>query len=295
MQPLSGVITSMLTPFTDSYALDEETLAQELEYQISRGVHGICILGGTGESLSLTEEERLRMVRVAAQVIQGRVPLVVGCFVPGEDEIASFADNIQDLGASALMLTPPPFYKLTPPQFGQLLQNLSGRCSLPLVIYNAPGRVAVNMGVAAIGEYTHRFPNVVGVKDATGSIREVIGMGHAMAPTAGLLQGLDDGFLPALASGASGGILAFASPFPEIFVDIYESYNRGDNERALERQFSVIPAMNVVAKEPMPVLVKEAMKAVGRPLGPTRPPLYSPAPEYAREMRVEVEKLLETL
>ena len=292
MQPLSGVITSMLTPFTDSYRLDEETLAQELEYQISKGVHGICVLGGTGESLSLTNEERLQMVRVAAQVIRGRLPLVVGCFVPREDEIAAFADSIQDLGASALMLTPPPFYKLTPSQFGQLLENLTSRCSLPLVIYNAPGRVAVNMGAAAIGEFTHRFPNVVGVKDATGSIREVIGMGHAMSPTAGLLQGLDDGFLPALASGATGGILAFATPMPEIFVDIYDSWNRGDNERALERQMSVIPVMNAVAKEPMPVLVKEAMKVVGRPVGPTRPPLYAPSPEHVRELREEVEKLL---
>ena len=293
MQALSGVITSMLTPFTESYRVDEETLAQELEYQVSAGVHGICILGGTGESLSLTNEERLRMVRVAVQVIKGRMPLVVGCFVPREDEIAAFADSIEDLGASALMLTPPPFYKLSPPQFGQLLENLSGRCSLPLVIYNAPGRVAVNMGPAAIGEYTHRFPNVVGVKDATGSIREVINMGHAMAPTAGLLQGLDDGFLQTLASGGTGGILAFATPMPEIFVDIYESWNRGDNERALERQMSVIPVMNVVAKEPMPVLVKEAMKVVGRPMGPTRPPLYAPSAENARELRAEVEKLLE--
>ena len=292
MQALSGVITSMLTPFTESYRVDEETLAQELEYQVSAGVHGICILGGTGESLSLTNEERLRMVRVAVQVIKGRVPLVVGCFVPREDELAAFAGSIEELGASAMMLTPPPFYKLSPPQFGQLLENLSGRCSLPLVIYNAPGRVAVNMGPAAIGEYTHRFPNVVGVKDATGSIREVINMGHAMAPTAGLLQGLDDGFLPTLASGGTGGILAFATPMPEIFVDIYESWNRGENERALERQMSVIPVMNVVAKEPMPVLVKEAMKVVGRPMGPTRPPLYAPSAENARELRAEVEKLL---
>ena len=232
------------------------------------------------------------MVRVAVQVIGGRVPLVVGCFVPREDEIAAFADEIQDLGASAMMVTPPPFYKLSPPQFGQLLENVSNRCSLPLVIYNAPARVAVNMGPAAIGEHTHRFPNVVGVKDATGSIREVINMAHAMAPTAGLIQGLDDGFLQTLASGGTGGLLAFATPMPEIFVDIYESWNRGDNERALERQMSVLPVMNVVAKEPMPILVKEAMKVVGRPMGPTRPPLYAPSPENARELREEVEKLL---
>jgi 4-hydroxy-tetrahydrodipicolinate synthase len=292
MEALSGVITSMLTPFTDSFSLDEETLAQELEHQISKDVHGICVLGGTGESLSLTAEERLRVVEVAAQVVKGRVPLVVGCFVPREDEIVSFAQSIEDLGATALMLTPPPFYKVTPSQFGKLLENLNQRCTLSLVIYNAPGRVAVNMGAEAIAGYVARFPNIIGVKDATGSIREVISMGYAFGSQCGLLQGLDDGFLPALASGADGGILAFASPMPEIFVDIYDSWNKGDNQRALEKQLSLIPVMGAVAKEPMPVLVKEAMKVVGRPLGPTRPPLYPSDPENAKALRAEVEKLL---
>jgi len=293
MKALSGVITSMLTPFTDSYNLDEETLVEEIEYQISKGVHGICVLGGTGESLSMTTEERLRVVDIAAQAVKGRVPLVVGCFVPREDEIVAFAQSIEDLGASSIMLTPPPFYKLNQRQFGKFLENLSSRCTLPLVIYNAPARVAVNMGAEAIAGYVNRFRNIVGVKDATGSIREVINMGYDFGPQCGLLQGLDDGFLPSLASGAKGGILAFACPVPEIFVDIYNNWNDGNNQRALEQQLSLIPVMGIVAKEPMPVLVKEAMKVVGRPLGPTRPPLYAPDPENARLLRTAVEKLLQ--
>ena len=292
MAPLNGVITSMPTPFTDSLGLDDETLAQELEYQLSQGVHGICILGGTGESLSLTLEERLRAVRVATQVIKGRVPVIVGCFVPGEEEIVSFARSIEALEATALMLTPPAFYKHTPSQFGKLLERLSDRCATPLVIYNAPGRAAVNLGADAIAGYIDSFPNVVGVKDATGSIEEVIRMGAAFGQKCGLLQGLDDGFLPALASGATGGILAFASPVPDLFVDIYESWQRGDNAHALERQLSVIPVMRAVSREPMPVLVKEAMKVVGRPLGPTRPPLYPPDPDNVKALRAEMEKLL---
>jgi 4-hydroxy-tetrahydrodipicolinate synthase len=282
----------MLTPFTESFRLDEETLAQELEYQLGQGVHGICVLGGTGESLSLTVQERLRVVEVAVQIVKGRVPLIVGCFVPTEDEIATFALDIQGLGAKALMLTPPSFYKHTTAQFGKLLERLSQRTTLPLVIFNSPGRAGVNLGAGAIAGYTQRFPNIIGVKDATGSVKELVGMGQAIAPGCGLLQGHDDGFLPALASGASGGILAFASPMPDLFVDIYESWLKGDNEHALGRQLSVIPAMNAVNLEPMPVLVKEAMKVVGRPMGPTRPPLYPPDPDNVRAIRSELEKLL---
>lgn len=290
---LNGVVTSMLTPFTDSYKLDDETLAQELEYQLSQGIHGICLLGGTGESLSLTFEERLRAVEVASQVIKGQVPLVIGSFVPVEDEIVSFGCRIEELGATALMITPPPFYKHTQRQFGKLLERISQRCGIPLIIYNAPARVAVNLGADAIAGYIEKHDNIIGVKDATGSITEVIRMGHAFGRTRSLLQGLDDGFLPSLASGATGGLLAFASPMPELFVDIYESWQRGDNAHALERQMSIIPVMKAVSLEPMPVLVKEAMKVVGRPLGPTRPPLYAPDASNVKALRTAMEKLLE--
>src|SRR5688572_9806434 len=92
---LHGVITSMLTAFNKNLGLDEETLAAELEYQIKAGVNGVCILGGTGESMSLTSEERLRVVEVTMKVVGDRIPVVVGCFVPEVEEAAAFGEKIQ--------------------------------------------------------------------------------------------------------------------------------------------------------------------------------------------------------
>ena len=294
MVELHGVITSLLTPFNDDYGLDEETLAQELQYQLDSGVHGICILGGTGESLSLSAEERERAVEVATAVVERRVPLIAGCFLPQEKEIVAFSRKLQHIGADALMLTPPPFYKATAYQFQTLLERLSGQCSIPLIVYNAPARAGVKLKASEIGALVTSIPSIVGVKDAAGDMPDFIRIAHAAGPACALLQGLDDLFLPSLAAGASGGILALASVFPAQFVRIYDDWKAGRPTSALGRQLDLVPLMSVINREPMPVLVKEAMRVVGRPVGPTRPPLYEPSPENRRDLRGEVEAFVGT-
>ena len=292
MEKLHGVITSMLTPFTQGGALDEETLAGELEHQLRCGVDGLCILGGTGESLSLTAEERLRVVETAVGVVAGRAPVIVGCFAPQEAELIAFARAAHDRGASAMMLTPPPFYKVTAFHFQRLLERISAACDIPLVLYNAPRRAGVRLTSDEVCGLVRDVPAVVGVKDATGDVPDLARLAHGLDPRCGLLQGLDDVFLPSLAAGASGGILALASVLPERFVAMYRGWKSGDVQNALALQMSVLPLMQVVNSEPMPVLVKEAMAAVGRPMGPTRPPLYPPDPGVVRDLHAAVDRLL---
>ena len=293
MDKLHGVITSLLTPFTEGDRLDEETLAQELEYQIQQGVHGICVLGGTGESLSLSQDERDRAIEVTTSVVAGRVPVVVGCFVPQEEQIVAAAHRSQELGADALMLTPPPFYNATASQFQRLLERLSERCSMPLVVYNAPRRAGVKLIAQEICQLVHGSSSVIGVKDAAADMPDFIRIASGLDPRCALLQGLDDVFLPSLAAGADGGILALASVFPHRFVSIYDDWKAGAIERAVARQLELVPLMSVINREPMPVLVKEAMKMIGRPMGATRPPLYAPAPEVVKDLKSEVERLAE--
>ena len=292
MEKLHGVITSMLTPFTQGGALDEETLAGELEHQLRCGVDGLCVLGGTGESLSLSAEERLRVVETAVGVVAGRVPVIVGCFAPQEAELIAFARAAHDRGASAMMLTPPPFYKVTAFHFQRLLERISAACDIPLVLYNAPRRAGVRLTSGEVCGLVRDVPAVVGVKDATGDVPDLARLAYGLELRCGLLQGLDDVFLPSLAAGASGGILALASVLPERFVAMYRGWKSGDVQNALALQMSVLPLMQVVNSEPMPVLVKEAMAAVGRPMGPTRPPLYPPDADVVRDLHTAVDRLL---
>ena len=221
----------------------------------------------------------------------GRVPVIVGCFVPQEDEIAAAARQGRELGATALMLTPPPFYKATAYQFQRLLEQVSERCDMPLVVYNAPRRAGVKLSSDEVCRIVEDVSAVVGVKDAAADMPDYIRVAQGLPPRCALLQGLDEVFLPSLAAGGDGGILALASVFPERFVAIYDDWSAGDTQRAVARQLELVPLMSVVNREPMPVLVKEAMMVVGRPMGPTRPPLYPPAPEVLGDLRAEVERL----
>jgi 4-hydroxy-tetrahydrodipicolinate synthase len=290
---LQGVITSMLTPFTNSGALDIRRLRDELEFQINSEVDGICILGGTGESLSLSLEERLAVVKATNETVDKSVPVIVGCFVSQENEIIEFANRVLEIGASALMVTPSPFYKLTPFHIKELLNRISKQCNIPLVLYNAPRRSGVKLSAADIGAIGAGLPKMIGVKDAAGDIPDFIRMANVLGPRRSLLQGLDDVFLPALSSGGSGGILALASVFPRIFVSIYKSWKAGDINRAIANQMSILPVMDVINREPMPVLVKEAMAIIGRPVGPTRAPLYQPSDKIIDNLSKAVEHIKE--
>jgi 4-hydroxy-tetrahydrodipicolinate synthase len=146
--------------------------------------------------------------------------------------------------------------------------------------------------VADLVGYISKHHQIIGVKDATNDIRDVLYMGEGFGKKAALLQGLDDGFIPTLASGGSGGLMAFVCPVPEVFVEMYRAWGKGDMGTAVEKQMSIVPAMKAVGREPMPVLVKEAMNVVGRPMGPVRPPLYEAEAGNKRAIWAEVEKLV---
>jgi 4-hydroxy-tetrahydrodipicolinate synthase len=160
------------------------------------------------------------------------------------------------------------------------------------VLFNSPARVATNLGAENIIRCVNKFPNVIGVKESSGNLKDLIQMGQAFPDSCNILQGVDDLFLPSLASGATGGIMAFACPMPTILSDIYSSWQTFDNQTALQKQLSIIPVMKIVSREPMPILVKEAMNVVGRPMGPTRPPLYEPSLEDKKALWKEMEFLI---
>ena len=182
--------------------------------------------------------------------VAGRIPVVVGCFIPREHEIVDFARVCQGIGATALMLTPPAFYKATASQFQMLLERLSEQCSMPLVVYNAPSRAGVRLRAQEICRLVESATTIVGVKDAAADMPDFIRMAGGFGPECALLQALDDVFLPSLAAGADGGILALASVFPERFVRIYQDWKDGAVESAVARQLELVPVMSAINREP---------------------------------------------
>jgi 4-hydroxy-tetrahydrodipicolinate synthase len=288
---LQGIITSMVTPFTEGGGLDEEGLEFELRYQIESGVHGVCVLGGTGEFFSVSASERERVVEIAATTIAGSVPLIVGCFITELREFGVFARRCHALGVTAVMLTPPPFYNLNGRQFELYCETLASESPLPLVLYNAPARAGTRLSPEEIAGIATKCPSIIGVKDTTGDITGLVRMRTLVPAECALLQGLDSILLPSLAGGVSGGILAGACVSPDLFVRMYDDWRKGRSERAHQLHLQLAPLMEALELEPMPVLVKEAMHMLGRGTAKVRPPLSKPHPNHLEAVRVELERL----
>ena len=289
---LQGIITSMVTPFTEDDALDEEGLAFELRHQIENGVHGVCVLGGTGEFFSVSASERERVVEIAATTLAGSVPLIVGCFLTELREFADFARRCHKLGVTAVMLTPPPFYNLNGRQFELFCETVASESPLPLVLYNAPARAGTKLSPEEISGVVAKCPSIIAVKDTTGDITGLVRMRTVVPAGCALLQGLDGILLPSLAGGVSGGILAGACVFPDLFVRLYDDWRNGRTERAHQLHLRLAPLMEALELEPMPVLVKEAMHMLGRGVANVRPPLSKPLPGHRDVVEVELKALM---
>jgi 4-hydroxy-tetrahydrodipicolinate synthase len=298
MIPLAGIIASMPTPFDARGGLDVDALARELVHQVRTGVHGVCVLGGTGEFFSLAGGERVRVVEAAAKARRSagaRGPLVVGNFLSDEGAWAELSEAARSLGAAAVMVAPPPFYHATRRQFASLLERLARRSPTPIVVFNTPGRSGVRLSASDLEEIVRAVPAVVGIKDSSADVTLLAQASRAFGSGCALLQGNDDLYVPSLAVGCAGGILAMAAVFPEVFQRMQAAWEARRIDEATRLQLALLPVLEIVNGEPMPVLVKAAMDIVGRPVGGVRPPLSPEAPEARLALEIAVARFVAEL
>lgn len=288
MTALKGIITSLPTPFDRRSALDLDALAREVGHQVRSGVHGLCILGGTGEFFSLTPEERTSAVKIAAEARRSagaRGPFVVANFLRDDGEWTEFSEAARAFGADAVMIAPAPFYKPNKRQFASLLERLAKRTSVPLVFFHTPGRSGVRYTATEIVDIVKAVPAVVGIKDSSGDLGALAKIHHELGARCALLQGNDELYLASLAVGCVGGILAMPSAFPEVFAKLQAAWDGRAADEARTLQLAILPVLDIVNGEPMPVLVKAAMDLVGHPVGSVRSPLTAETAEARRALK----------
>lgn len=269
-----GVITALVTSFEASGKLDETGLAASVEYQIRAGVHGLCPTGGTGEPLSLTEEEHRRALDVVLEAAGGRVPVIAGVLLANQEAVIRLALHAKASGAAAVMVIPPYFVRTHPENVARHFAEIARAIDHPLILFNTPSRSGVNLPARWIADLARRVPVFVGVKESSGNLTQV-GMIIREAPEGfTVLQGSDALQLPTYAMGGTGGIVALANLVPGLFVELHQAVARGDIARAQDIQLRLLPLDEVCYSEGHPAPLKRALELVGRPAGPTRPPIY---------------------
>ncbi len=224
LNPLRGVIPPMVTPLSQDRSLDAGGLDRLVAHILGGGVHGLFLLGTTGEATDLEYGLRRELVERTCALVAGRVPVLVGITDTVFDESVKMALFARDCGASALVAAPPYYFAAGQPELLSYYRKLADALPLPLFLYNMPSQVKVSISVSTLVELS-RHPNIVGLKDSSGNIGYFNACRYAMheRPDFSVLMGPEEAMGEAVLMGASGGVAGGANIFPRLFVDLYNA------------------------------------------------------------------------
>lgn len=281
---LRGSIVPLVTPFREG-RVDEEALRGLVEWQIASGSHGVSVCGTTGEPTSLSVDERKRVIELAVRAAAGRVPVVAGVGTNHHGETVEMAQFAEQAGADALLVLVP--YHVRPTQEGlyQHFRAVARSTRLPVIVYNIPGRTAVNLEVETLARLRRDCENVVGVKEANRDFEHVNRVLWACGRDFLLFSGIEVLCYPMLAIGGAGLISATANLVPDRLSLLYERWRAGDVRGALELHYELLPLNEVLFVETNPGPVKYALGLLGRIHPEVRLPLVLPSEANRRRIR----------
>ena len=256
-----GSIPALVTPFRDG-AVDFDTLKKLVDWHVAEGSHGIVPVGTTGESPTLSHEEHEQVIEAVVQAAAGRVPVIAGAGSNNTVEAVRFLQHAERVGADAALVVTPYYNKPTQRGLIEHYRVLHDCCTLPIIIYNIPGRSVVDMLPETMGELA-KLPRIVGVKDATGKIERVSQQRAACGRDFIQLSGEDATALGFNAHGGTGCISVTANVAPRLCAEFQEATLRGDYAAALDYQDRLMPLHEAIFIEPGLCGAKYGMARLG--------------------------------
>jgi len=258
----TGCLTALVTPFRGG-EIDRGALAALVEAQIAGGVQGLVPAGSTGEAATLTHDEHIALVREVVKLAKGRVPVIAGAGSNSTAEAVRLTRAAEEAGAAGALLISPYYNRPTQDGIYHHYASVAEATKLPLVVYNIPGRTASNILPATIARLS-QIPNVVGVKEASGSLAQVLEVIATSAPDFAVYSGDDILTLPIMAAGGKGVIAVTSNLVPRLMVDLTEALLRGDLARGRGLMHELLPLMQAMGLEVNPIPVKTALALMGR-------------------------------
>lgn len=274
----TGIVASLVTNFTPSGTLDPKGIATTVDFLARQGVYAVCVCGGTGEALSLTDAEHAAAVEAAVEGAAGRCRVVAGALYIDPARIAAAGRAAARAGADAVMIIAPYFVRPSSDDIYAHVADLADRVELPLIVFNSPGRAGLDMDVRLLIRIAARIPKVVGFKEASGDLAKFARVVREVPSDFCVLQGLDDLVLPSLALGGAGALITLGAVIPRVFVKLYDAVRRNDLAAARALQLAALPIADAVYETPNPSGTKRLLDLLGRPGGPVRPPLRTAQP-----------------
>lgn len=256
-----GCLVAMITPFRDGQ-VDEAALRNLVQFHLKNGTDGLVPCGTTGESVSMTEEEQLRVIEIVVEEVNGKIPVIAGTGTNGTAKTIKLTKQAQKIGADGALLVTPYYNK--PTQQGLFLhfEAVAKATDLPLILYNVPSRTSVNLLPETVARLA-KIPTIAGIKEASGSMDQVSQIVESCHPDFAVLSGDDSLTLPLLALGGVGVISVVGNIAPAAMSELVRAYREGRVARARELHYQLFDLCRAMFLETNPIPVKTAAGILG--------------------------------
>lgn len=284
-----GIITPIITPMHDDESFNEAQFRVEINRLIDSGVYGIFALGTNGEVYALTEEEKLKVLKVAVEEVNGRVPVYAGTGCIGTKETVEMSKKAEGLGVDALSVVSPYFVGVSQDDIYRHFSAVAKSVKLPILLYNMPARTGNNINYTTVKRLAEENPNIVGAKDSSGNFDNTLRYIEDTGGRVKTLAGNDSFILWTLLAGGTGAIAGWSNAFPKLICSIYNNWAKGDIEAANKAQRAIRPFRDVMALGNPNSVVKRSLNLLGHKVGPAREPASGTDPKIDAALKAAFE------
>ena len=266
-----GCGTALVTPFTND-GINFEELRKLIEFQILEGIDSLIICGTTGESSTMSLEEKKVVIEFSVKIANGRVPIIAGTGGNNTADVINLSKYAESVGADGLLLVTPYYNKTTQKGLIAHFSEIAKNVSIPIILYNVPSRTGINIEPETCLELS-KISNIVGIKEASGNISQVSKITNLCKDNLAIYSGNDDQIMPILSLGGLGVISVLSNIYPKYVHNLVMDYLTGNWQKATASQIYAIPLISALFSEVNPIPIKYAVNKIGFNCGVPRLPL----------------------
>lgn len=287
--PFKGVCSAVPTPFNEK-GVNIKEFKKFLEFQISNNVDSILVCGTTGESSTMTKEEKIQVIKCAVEVSNGTIPIIVGTGSNNTIQSIEMSKMAENLGADGVLLVTPYYNKTTQTGLIAHYKAIADSISIPIILYNVPSRTGLNINPETCWELS-KIENIVAIKEASGNLSQVAQIAHLCEDNLHIYSGNDDQVIPICSLGGLGVISVLSNIKPQYTHNMVWDFLNGDIESAKKKQLDAIPLINSLFSEVNPIPIKSALNNIGFDFGIPRLPLLEMSEDKKKILFNEQNKL----
>jgi 4-hydroxy-tetrahydrodipicolinate synthase len=258
---LKGSIVALVTPFRGG-KIDEESFRNLIRWHLKEGTHGILVSGTTGESATLSKEEKKKLFEIALEEAKGKLPLIAGTGTNDTQKTLELTKMAEEMGMDAALLVTPYYNKPTQKGLYEHYKYIASQVKIPLILYNVPGRTAVNLLPETTAKLSE-IENIVAIKEACGDLKQISELKLKCKEDFVILSGDDFTAYPTIVLGGNGVVSVAANIMPKEMAELMEASLNGNYARALELHLYLYPLFKILFIETNPVPAKEALYLMG--------------------------------